>query len=147
MIAKALSLLALAATLLLPTTVQASDEQLPSYLRDRGTGIATSLFGTYVRKGELLVYPFYEYTRNEDQEYSPNELGYGIDTDYRAKAFSYCRCCAGGALTITGPSGETGMTVSPSLTQCARVNAPANSHTSIGTPASCRRLLHFRLLS
>lgn len=86
MIAKVLSPIAVGVILLLPMTTRASDEQLPSYLRDRGTGVATSLFGTYLRKGELLIYPFYEYTRNKDQEYSPNELGYGIDTDYRAKS-------------------------------------------------------------
>ena len=32
----------------------------PPYLQDRGTGVATSMFGTYVQKGELLVYPFFE---------------------------------------------------------------------------------------
>jgi hypothetical protein len=58
---------------------------LPAYLRDRGTGIATSLFGTYVRRGELLVYPFYEYTRNNDQEYKPSELGFPGDHDNRGK--------------------------------------------------------------
>ncbi len=57
----------------------------PPFLRDRGTGIATSLFGTYVRKGELLVYPFYEYTQNNDQEYAPDELGFAGDQDYRGK--------------------------------------------------------------
>ncbi|HEX3112854.1 MAG TPA: hypothetical protein VHU20_06275, partial [Candidatus Eisenbacteria bacterium] len=58
---------------------------LPYYLRDRGTGVATSLFGTYVRGGELLVYPFYEYTTNKDQEYSPEELGFVGTQDYRGK--------------------------------------------------------------
>src|SRR5438034_3302288 len=37
------------------------------YLADRGDGIHTSLFGTYVRKHELLVYLFYEYTRSEER--------------------------------------------------------------------------------
>ena len=37
----------------------ASAEQ-PYYLYDRGDGIPTSLLGTYVRKGELLAYSFYE---------------------------------------------------------------------------------------
>src|SRR5881397_2855737 len=36
---------------------------LPPYLADRGRGIATSQFGTYVGKGEWLIYTFYEYTR------------------------------------------------------------------------------------
>src|SRR5262249_45193221 len=30
----------------------------PAYLSDRGRGLPTSLFGTYVQKGEWLVYPF-----------------------------------------------------------------------------------------
>src|SRR3989442_4565460 len=55
------------------------------YLADRGDGIHTSLFGTYVRRNELLVYLFYEYTRNRDAEYKPSELGFGLDRDFRAK--------------------------------------------------------------
>jgi hypothetical protein len=65
------------------TTGASFSDNLPTYLRDRGTGVATSLFGTYVRKGELLAYPFYEYTRNKDQEYAPNELGFAGGQDYR----------------------------------------------------------------
>jgi hypothetical protein len=60
-------------------------EDLPSYLQDRGTGVATSLFGTYVRGGELLIYPFYEYTKNKDQEYKPSELGFKGEQDYRGE--------------------------------------------------------------
>ena len=58
---------------------------VPSYLRDRGVGTPTSMFGTYVREGELLVYPFYEYYRNADEEYSPDEFGYGLDEDFTGK--------------------------------------------------------------
>jgi hypothetical protein len=54
-------------------------------LRDRGPGIPTSMFGTYVRPGELLVYPFFEYYRDKDAEYSPAELGYGLDQDFRGR--------------------------------------------------------------
>jgi hypothetical protein len=68
------------------TTGASVSDNLPTYLRDRGTGVATSLFGTYVREGELLAYPFYEYTRNNDQEYAPNELGFAGGQDYRGKA-------------------------------------------------------------
>jgi hypothetical protein len=32
------------------------------------------------------------------------------DTDYRTKTFSWCRCGADGALAITEPNTETGMT-------------------------------------
>lgn len=57
-------------------------DSLPSYLRDRGTGVYTSLFGTYVREGELLVYPFYEYVENREDEYHGSELGGSGETDY-----------------------------------------------------------------
>jgi hypothetical protein len=67
------------------TATGADAEDLPYYLRDRGTGVATSLFGTYVRGGEVLIYPFYEYTTNKDQEYSPEELGFVGTQDYRGK--------------------------------------------------------------
>jgi hypothetical protein len=41
------------------------------------------MFGTYVRKGELLVYPFYEYYHDDDLEYAPEEFGVPGDVDYR----------------------------------------------------------------
>jgi hypothetical protein len=49
---------------------------LEPYLKDRGRGIATSMFGTYIRKGEWIVYPFYEYTKTTGFEYAPEELGF-----------------------------------------------------------------------
>jgi hypothetical protein len=55
------------------------------YLRDRGDGVPTSLVGTYVGAHQLLVYPFYEYTINADQEYKPSELGYGLEHDFRGQ--------------------------------------------------------------
>ena len=58
---------------------------IPSYLRDRGTGIATSMFGEYVRAGELVFYPFYEYTRYNEFEYKPSEMGFGVDQDFRGR--------------------------------------------------------------
>ncbi len=57
------------------TTLTAQEVDLPANLADRGRGVQTSLFGTYVREGELLVYPFYEYVRNTSDEYTPSELG------------------------------------------------------------------------
>jgi len=59
-----------------------AEETLPVYLRDRGTGISTSLFGTYVRRGELLVYPFYEYETTSAEEYHPSELGFAGGEDF-----------------------------------------------------------------
>ena len=55
------------------------------YLDDRGTGVATSLFGTYVRHGELIVYPFFEHDRDNNFEYKPEEFGFAGDTDFRGR--------------------------------------------------------------
>jgi outer membrane putative beta-barrel porin/alpha-amylase len=46
-----------------------------AYLSDRGDGIPTSLLGTYIRAKEFIFYPFYEYTRSNNFEYAPKELG------------------------------------------------------------------------
>jgi hypothetical protein len=53
--------------------------------RDRGPGLPTSMFGTYIQRGELLVYPFFEYYYDNNAEYSPSELGFGLDQDFRGK--------------------------------------------------------------
>jgi hypothetical protein len=66
-----------------PSNGQESD--LPRYLSDRGTGVPTSMFGTYVSEHQFLVYPFFEYYLDNDLEYKPSELGYGVDQDYRGK--------------------------------------------------------------
>jgi len=76
--------LALVCALMAPT-VAGAQQLLPPYLADRGTGIATSMFGEYVRTGELLVYPFYEFTSFHEMEYKPAELGFGVDQDFRGK--------------------------------------------------------------
>jgi len=72
-----------------PDLANAQEEDLPVYLRDRGTGVPSSMFGTYVRPGELLVYPFFEYYRDDDMEYEPAELGYGLEEDFRGKFRGY----------------------------------------------------------
>jgi hypothetical protein len=61
----------------------------PPYLADRGPGIPTSLFGTYVEPGQWLVYPFYEYTRTPKYEYHPSELGFTGSTDFLGKTFEH----------------------------------------------------------
>lgn len=63
----------------------AQDSALPVYLSDRGPGMSTSLFGTYVEEGELLVYPFYEYTKTGSFEYQPQELGFTGGDDFLGK--------------------------------------------------------------
>ena len=65
--------------------VSARADDLPTHLRDRGTGIPTSMSGTYVRRGELLVYPFFEYYYDNNAEYKPSELGYGLEQDFHAR--------------------------------------------------------------
>ena len=53
--------------------------------RDRGPGIPVSMFGTYIEPGEIILYPFFEYYYDNDAEYSPQELGYGLDRDFRGE--------------------------------------------------------------
>ncbi len=62
-----------------------SQEAQPFFLRDRGPGIPTSMFGTYIRKGEWIVYPFFEYYLDNNLEYSPNEFGFTLDQDFRGR--------------------------------------------------------------
>ena len=67
----------------LPNSAQAQDYALPRYLQDRGAGIPTSMFGTYVCRGQFLLCPFYEYSRDHNWEYQPAKLGFGLDEDFR----------------------------------------------------------------
>jgi len=59
-----------------------SNEYQPSYLNDRGQGVTTSLFGTYVSKGQWLIYPFYEYEFKSNEEYHGSELGFTGEKDF-----------------------------------------------------------------
>lgn len=64
----------------------AGDEQAqPTYQKDRGRGVATSMFGTYISRGELIIYPYWEYYLDSDREYNPEELGYTGQEDFRGK--------------------------------------------------------------
>lgn len=58
---------------------------LPVYLTDRGTGLPTSMFGTYIRRGDLIIYPFYEYYGDRNFEYKPSEFGVPGDVDLRGR--------------------------------------------------------------
>ena len=53
-----------------------AQDSLPEHLKDRGPGVPTSLFGTYIESGQWMLYPFLEYERNREEEYSPIELGF-----------------------------------------------------------------------
>jgi len=63
----------------------AYSQERPFYLKDRGPGIPVSMFGTYIQKGEWIIYPFYEYYYDHNQEYKPSELGFTSDQDFRGK--------------------------------------------------------------
>lgn len=66
------------------TRLDAQQPQTPRQ-RDRGPGQPTSMFGTYIQKGELLVYPFFESYVDRNFEYKPAELGYGVEQDFRGR--------------------------------------------------------------
>ena len=68
--------------MLLPGAGALPAAEPPPYLADRGMGISMSQFGTYVEPGQLLVYPFYEYTRTPRFEYHPSELGSVGEKDF-----------------------------------------------------------------
>ncbi len=53
------------------------------YRADRGPGLPTSMFGTYVRGGELLIYSFVEHYRDHNFEYKPAEFGLAGELDQR----------------------------------------------------------------
>lgn len=72
-------------SILLNTGLLNAQDDQPVYLKDRGAGQPTSMFGTYINKGEFIIYPFYEYYHDKNAEYAPNELGGQSDTDYRGK--------------------------------------------------------------
>jgi hypothetical protein len=89
-------LLAAACIVLLAGTCNAREirghldtEDLPVYLRDRGDGVPSSMFGTYMQKGQVIVYPYFEYYRDNNYEYAPNELGFTEDHDYRGDYVGY----------------------------------------------------------
>lgn len=62
-----------------------AQEDMPFFLKDRGTGISTSMFGTYINKGEMIIYPFFEFYHDRNAEYKPEELGYSLDRDFRGR--------------------------------------------------------------
>src|SRR5262245_29039698 len=60
-------------------------DDLPPYLADRGEGIPLSMFGTYLTKGQRLLYLFNEGYFDHNFEYKPEELGFGLNKDFRGK--------------------------------------------------------------
>lgn len=91
----ALAISCLSLLLALPELASAADEEaLPVWLQDRGPGLPTSLFGTYIEQGQILFYPFYEFSYDSDEEYSPDDFGFagggefeGETTEHQALAY------------------------------------------------------------
>lgn len=67
------------------STAPAGAQERIDRSRDRGTGVASSMFGTYIAAGELFIYPFFEYYRDDNFEYEPFELGFGDRTEHRGR--------------------------------------------------------------
>jgi len=85
-----MKIVALYTFLLLAVTPAFAGQQNPQaapadYLQDRGAGVSTSMFGTYIGKRELIVYPFYEHYHDHDFEYKPEEFGAAGDADFRGR--------------------------------------------------------------
>ena len=82
---KPLLTVAIAVSLAAASAAAQTPEAAPGFLRDRGPGVPTSMFGTYVEKGQLLVYPFFEWYADRNLEYTPAELGFGLPQEYRGR--------------------------------------------------------------
>jgi hypothetical protein len=68
-----------------PALALGQAETLPAYTRDRGAGVPASIFGTYLDRRELVIYPFFEYTLDNNREYQPKEFALGPDVDFRGR--------------------------------------------------------------
>lgn len=70
--------------LLLGATQAAAQDQIDRS-KDRGEGLPLSMFGTYIQSREWIVYPFFEYYRDNNYEYEAGELGYVGTTELRGR--------------------------------------------------------------
>ena len=83
-----LMLVLTAGPVVLPPAAVAQRDTMAPYLRDRGSGVPASIFGTYLGQHELLIYPFFEYARDHNKEYNPSEFGLPLSADFRGKFHS-----------------------------------------------------------
>jgi len=63
----------------------AAQDDLPYYLKDRGTGVPLSMFNTFIDKGEFIFYLYYEYYYDQDSEYKPEEFGHNLGQDFQGR--------------------------------------------------------------
>ena len=78
-----LSLVGAAAAI--PAGAESGAGDSPAYLRDRGPGMRTSMFATFVQHRELLVYTFGEYYLDNNLQYTPSEFGHVGTQDYKGR--------------------------------------------------------------
>jgi len=71
--------IAFAAVLLAPAVCAAEGDA------GSARGIPTSQFGVYVHQGEWLVYPGFEYYRDHNFEYDPNEFGFASPSEFKGR--------------------------------------------------------------
>jgi hypothetical protein len=119
-----LAMVALGAALGAPRSAadDASQQGLPARLRDRGPGVATSMFATYVARGELIVYPFFEYYRGS-LEYKPEEFGFAGQTDYLGRY----RAKEGLLFLAYGLTDDLAWELEAATIRASLVKAPADS--------------------
>src|SRR6267378_2648627 len=65
------------------TAVATQQDSVPPNLRDRGRGVRTSEFQTYIERHHVLVLPSVAHVRDHNLEYNPLDWGYGNQTDLR----------------------------------------------------------------
>ena len=64
-------------------TIALVAQELPASLHDRGRGVRTSEFQTYIERGQFFLLPSVSYVRDHNLEYSPLDWGYGTQVDLR----------------------------------------------------------------
>lgn len=65
------------------TTLTAQSVDSP-FSNPRNTQIPASISGTFFHKGKIIIYPFFEYSYDHNQEYQPAQYGFGNNNDLRA---------------------------------------------------------------
>jgi hypothetical protein len=73
----------------LPDSAAAQVSVAPTRSRDRGVGVPASIFATYVARGQLVVFPFFAYSRDDNREYQPAKLGFGLNEDFLGRYRSF----------------------------------------------------------
>lgn len=109
-----------------PNRAVGQNGPLPVYLRDRGPGIATSMWATFVVPKQFVAYPFFAYSTDHNREYQPAELGFGTEKDFIGR-FRMTECQIFAAY---GVSDRLAVEVEAAYLS-ARLDKDANDHTEV----------------